>query len=125
VTPGDPLFHEIGYDFTWALRSRVKDSFAVLTIVDRKSGTKSMQRPFPELAQRGSLRVANDPYLIWRAAQAAAAGRDVAVYATSAASVNGGKVAQLVDPETDLTRVSFPRFGVPSWVRLRDNADNN
>jgi hypothetical protein len=121
VTRGDPLFHERGYDFTWALRTRVKDSSALLIIVDRTTGAKSMERPFPELTPRIALRVANDPYLIWRGAKAAAARRNenVAVNAIVVTSLNGGPSASPIDPKVDLAHESFPLFGVPSWVRLR------
>jgi hypothetical protein len=119
VTPGDPMFHEIGYDFTWALRSRVKDSSCFFTVVDRATGAKSMQTPFPELGPRVRLRVANDPYLIWRGAQAVANGRDVSVYATTAVILDGGRPSLLVDRDVDLAHATFPALGVPSWVYLR------
>jgi hypothetical protein len=119
VTPGDPLFTEVGYDFTWALRSRVKDATTVLMIFDA-TGKVTTQRPFQELGDFAVGRVMDDPYLIWLSAKDAARGRDVRVKAVAAVRLNGGKESLVIDRDVDLTRVDFPLLRVPSWVRLRE-----
>jgi hypothetical protein len=120
VTPGDPLFHEVGYDFTWALRSRVKDGFAVLMVLDLTTGKITTERPFPQLNDFAAARAMHDPYLVWLSAKDAARGRKVAVMAVAGVKLNGGKETLMIERDVVLLKVDFPLFRVPPWVVLRE-----
>jgi vitamin K-dependent gamma-carboxylase len=117
ASPGNPHFHEIGFPFTWSLRSRFKTSVAELLVVDRKTGQRERAPVGAGLSPSLAQRAAGDPFAIWWSAQEARRGRDVAVYADTWVSLNGSPASRLVDPDVDLAREPFPRSGIPRWVR--------
>jgi vitamin K-dependent gamma-carboxylase len=115
---GDAYFTEIGFHFSWALRSRRKISTTELRVVDRVTG-QEQRIPFEEgLNPTQAARAAGDPYAIWWRAQRLAEVRPVAVHVESWTSLNGWPRARLIDPSVDLASQQFPLLGVPHWVRL-------
>ena len=120
IMPGEVAFHGFGYDFTWALRSRARDCGAYLVVVDRATNEPTIRGIEPGLRADLRGRVWCDPYSIWRSAQDAGRGRDVAVHATAYASLDDRRPALMIDPDADLTRETFPLFWPPRWVRLHE-----
>jgi hypothetical protein len=115
--PGNPHFTEIGFHYSWALRSRRKSTHTELRVVDRVTG-KEERMAFDEgLHPIQAARAAGDPYAVWWRAQRLADRRSVAVYADSWVSLNGWPPARLIDPNVDLVAQPFPLLGVPAWVR--------
>jgi len=116
VISGDPYFTDIGFYFTWPLRSRAKSSAALLRIVDKRSGAERLQPVETGLSPEAARRASGDPHAVWWQAHEEARDHDVAVYALASASLNGHPDTVLVDPNVDLAAASFPLFGLPPWV---------
>lgn len=114
---GDPYFDEIGFRFTWSMRSRIKGAYADFEVHDRETGRRLRYAVGGGLSKELAARIAADPHAIWQAARLMARGRDIAVYADGWAWVNGRPAGRLVDPSVDLVKQPFPLFGTPRWVR--------
>jgi hypothetical protein len=116
LTAGEPVFHDLGYYFTWALRSRVKEAGGMFRLVDA-NGKESLSVLVPGAPVRLSSIVSGDPYMLWVSAQRIARRKHVRVYATAMVKLNERQSVPLVDPTVDLAAEAFPLLGVPSWVR--------
>lgn len=114
---GEPYFDELGFRFTWAMRSRIKGAYADFEVHDRATGTRLRYAVGAGMPRDLAARIASDPHALWQAAREMARGRDVAVYADCWAWVNGRPAGRLVDPNVDLVKQRFPLFGTPAWVR--------
>lgn len=120
VVGSDPAFDDVEYRFSWAMRSRSKASTATLVVMDRATG-RVLERHSTEEDRAAWLgaRLAGDPHALSLLARELAKDRDVVVHAETWVSLNGTIPSRLVDPEIDLARAPFPRFGAPSWVYVR------
>lgn len=117
LEPGDVYFHELGFPFSWAMRTRCKASASQLVIVEPASGRRELVPVAGDLSPWLATRAAGNPYVLWWSAKdVARERRDVEVHANAWVSLNGRKATPLVDPSIDLARQEFDRFGVPSWV---------
>jgi hypothetical protein len=119
VYPGNPYLTEMGFHFSWALRSRKKTSFAQYRMVDPVNG-RAWRRLFGDgLPRAQAERASGDPFALWWRAQQLAKGRRLAVYVDARCSLNDAPEVVLIHPSVDLVREHFPLFGVPAWVRRR------
>jgi vitamin K-dependent gamma-carboxylase len=115
---GNPYFTEMGFHFSWALRSRSKNSFAEYRIVDLVSGRTSQYLFGNGLPRAQAERASGDPFALWwRAQQLAPKRRRVAIYVDTRIQLNGAREAPLIQPTVDLLQEHFPLIGVPAWVR--------
>lgn len=107
--PGNLLWHEQSYRFAWHVMLIEKTGSAEFSVVDRKTGARSVAFPRSILTRSQTKAMATQPDMIlafahelWRRQRAR--GRDVAVYADVWVVLNGRPPAQLVDPSVDLAR---------------------
>lgn len=116
LVPGRSLLHgtdvswtERGYRFAWRVMLNEKTGMVEYRVVERGSGRTWVVTPTAELTalQHQHMRTQPDmirDYALHLAAQHAAEGRDVAVFADSFASLNGRPTQRLLRPDVDLTR---------------------
>jgi hypothetical protein len=116
ITPGEPMFHGVGHDFTWAMRSRSIEAGGSFRVVD-DSGKQTVAVLAPGASPETAQIVARDPFMVWWSARDLAQRRHVHVYAVVMLKLNERPASQLIDPTVDLGAESYPLVGVPSWVR--------
>lgn len=104
--PGNVLWSEQGYRWSWNVMLIEKTGSAEFTVVDRATGRKRVVFPRSILTQAQNKMMATQPDMILAFAHELArrAGGNVAVYADVFAVLNGRPAARLIDPHTDLTR---------------------
>lgn len=120
VIPGNVHWTEGGHRYAWHMKLRSKSGQTTFFLENKANG----ERIVPDLAGYLQEWQADDmhgkPYMIWHFAQFlkeeyALMGVDVAVYAEAPASLNGREPQYIIDPNTDLTSVSFPWWGWANW----------
>ena len=127
--PGNPHWTEQGHRMAWHMMLRTKSGSAVMRVVDRNSGERWTVRPHDMLSAKQAARVATRPDMMWRLARYVREryereGRDVAVYADTAVSLNGRPSQPLIDPHVDLSRAPWTWLAPLPWlVPLRADMD--
>ncbi len=126
--PGDASFTEEGHRLSWRMMLRSKSGSLRLEAVDKATGEKIKikNRDYLTLNQQGS--ITGQPDMIWSFAQRIKAdyakeGKDVAVYARSRVSLNGGARKNLIDPEIDLASVPWERWKHSDWIFYYNDYD--
>ncbi|MEZ4320082.1 MAG: HTTM domain-containing protein [Myxococcota bacterium] len=123
LIPGDVMWTEQGFRFSWRVLLIEKTGQVDYRVVDRATGRSWTTSPRQELTELQHKQMRTQPDMILDyahhlAEREAAAGRDVAVYAESYASLNGRPSQRLVSPDVDLTTLTGWETG---WiVPLRD-----
>ncbi len=118
--PGDVLWTEQGYRFSWNVMLIEKTGFAEFTLVDRATGQKRTAFPRTILTRDQTKAMATQPDMILAfahelAARERDAGRDVAVYADVFVTLNGRAPQRLIDPHVDLAREQ-ESFRPKRWI---------
>jgi vitamin K-dependent gamma-carboxylase len=117
---GDSAWTMRGFNFAWNVMVAEKTGYVSFKTRDRASGEELSVEPRSFLAPFQEFYMAQDPELIAQAArfvaaQYAAHGRQVAVFADARAALNGHPARPLVDPRLDLTKP------LPSgWILARE-----
>lgn len=119
--PGNPHWTEQGHRWSWHMMLRTKSGTATMRVVDRRTGESWMLRPREMLSAKQADRVATRPDMLWRFARYVREryqreGRDVAVYADTAVSLNGHPAQPLVDPAVDLSRAPWTWLAPLPWL---------
>jgi vitamin K-dependent gamma-carboxylase len=120
VYPGNVLWTEQGYRFSWNVMLMEKSGSAEFRIVDRTSGQPSVVDPRSILTRSQTKAMATQPDMVLSFAHALAAreharGREVAVYADVFVALNGRAPARLIDPRVDLAR-ERDSFANKPWI---------
>ena len=122
VIPGKVHWTEEGHNFSWHMKLRDKDSSGFFLITDPVGGGTSEVDPGDFLNSRQERKMNSRPEMIVQFAHylegrlREAGYEDIEVRARIFASLNGREPQQLVDPEVDLTKVSYPWFGHADWI---------
>ena len=125
---GDVGFTEEGHRLSWRMMLRSKSGY--LRMYTEERGTSERRRvdlkKYLSPDQRAS--IPGQPDMIWQLAQRLKKeylddGRDVAVYANAKISLNGHARKQLINPEVDLTSVSWDTFKHSDWILIYDSYD--
>jgi hypothetical protein len=125
IYPGDVAWTEEGHLFSWRMKLRDKQSQElVFRVRDPKSGHEWGIEPGDFLTERQKHRIAGQPDLIHQFAIHLADeyrkeyGMEVEVRVDAIVSLNGGKPAPLINPETDLA--AQPRdLRCKPWITRR------
>ncbi len=121
--PGNTLWTEEGFRFSWRIMLIEKSGELELTVVDR-NGRRSLVDPRDYLTPFQSRMTATQPDMILElahivarthAAQAAQAGGPVRVYADAMVSFNGRMRSRLIDPTVDLA-AEEDGFAPKAWI---------
>lgn len=119
--PGDRLWTEEGYRFSWHVMVAEKTGSTTFFVTDPASGQRWAISPSDELSQLQDKQMSFQPDLIWQYAQhierrfQEAGYEDVEVRSEAYASVNGRPSRLLIDPDADLTQVSRS-LGPKGWI---------
>ena len=118
--PGNLLWHEQGYRFSWNVMLIEKTGSAEFTVVDKHTGARSVAFPRSVLTRPQTKMLSTQPDLILAfahelARRAQAEGRDVAVYADVVVALNGRAPMRLIDPTVDLAQ-EHEGFANKRWI---------
>lgn len=114
---GNPSWTEEGHRFAWHMKLRSKSCNEQIYIVDKSTGERQRVNGFPFLEdwQNGNVS-ARPQLLIQYASLLSRKNSGSPVYADIECSLNGGPYRKFVDPETDLTLVTFKDWKKNEWV---------
>jgi len=120
VYPGNVLWTEQGYRFSWHVMLMEKSGSAEFRVVDRARGSVRVVDPRSVLTRSQTKAMATQPDMLLSFAHELAArerqrGHDVAVYADVFVALNGRAPARLLDPHEDLARVQ-DSFAPKPWI---------
>lgn len=120
VYPGNVLWTEQGYRFSWHVMLMEKSGSAEFRLVGRAHGTVRLVDPRTVLTRSQTKAMATQPDMLLSFAHELAAreqehGRDVAVYADVFVALNGRAPARLLDPHVDLSR-ERDSFAHKPWI---------
>lgn len=123
---GDVGWTEEGHRLSWRMMLRSRNGFTSFRVIDKKTGRHLYCNLRKELTPKQFNAVKTHPDMMWQMAQHLkqefkSKGIDVAVFADSRVSVNGGPYYTLIDPNTDLSGVSWDYFFHNSWILLYDD----
>lgn len=121
VYGGNVRWHEQGMRFSWRVMVREKNGSVTYQVTDPQSGRAFAVAPRAYLTQRQEREMSAQPDLILQLAHRirddyqAQFGHPVEVRAEVLVSLNGRRVAPLIDPEVDLAQVRDGIYPYP-WV---------
>ncbi len=119
--PGNVLWTEDGFRFSWMVMLIEKNGDVEFTVVDRQTGRREPVRTRDHLTAYQEKAMAAQPDLLLAFAHHLARfyrerGRDVGVYADAHVSLNGRPPSVFVDPSVDLSQVP-ESLGPRWWIR--------
>jgi vitamin K-dependent gamma-carboxylase len=117
---GDVAWTEEGHRYAWRMMLRAKQGNGHFVIQDLQTGGEEHHRP-TELRSKQERKLWTHPDMILQYAhhlrdQAAAAGREVAVYARIRIRLNDGEYHPFIDPRVDLAKVKWSYWRTKPWV---------
>jgi hypothetical protein len=116
------LWNEEGHRYAWRMMLRAKTGSLIFTVIDNKTGEKTMVQPNEFLTQKQVWSMTIHPDMIWQFVQflkkhyAAQGKTDVSIYARSFVTINKRPAARFIDPEIDLAKVSWQPFEHANWI---------
>lgn len=109
VYPGNVLWNEQGYRFSWRVMLVEKTGHATFTVVDKPTGQQWVVYPSDHLTMQQEKQFAFQPDMLVQFAHhleeefAADGFADVEIYAEAFVSLNGRRSQPFIDPSVDLT----------------------
>ncbi len=123
LIPGDVLWTEEGHRMSWRMMLRGRSGTTNFYVLDKNDpNAKQKYIDKNKYLSRKQLRlVSGKPDAMWQFAQylkkeAAAEGKDIAVFVKSKVSVNGKKRKTFIDPEVDLASAPWNYFTTNPWI---------
>lgn len=115
------LWTEEGHRLSWRMMLRVKGGIATYTVKNKENGESHNVNLDSYLTKKQKHSVSTKPDVIWQFAQKLKEqfkkdGQDVSVYVNCNISVNGKPYKQLINPNIDLTNVSWNYFKHNHWI---------
>jgi hypothetical protein len=125
---GDVLLTEEGHRLSWRMMLRTRYGNTDFKIIDKKTGNRLFYNFRGEFTHKQMNSMETKPDMIWQTAQHIKQhfkheGKDVAVYADTSVSINGGPYKSLIDPKTDLAAAKWDYFWHCDWILLPDNTE--
>jgi vitamin K-dependent gamma-carboxylase len=117
----DVLWTEEGHRLSWRMMLRSKTGYTTMYTLDKKTQEKSKYNIKEILTKKQQRTVGTKPDVIWQLAQRikqkqAAKGIDVAVFADTKVSVNGGPYARLINDTIDLAQEKWTPLKHHFWI---------
>lgn len=117
----DVLWTEEGHRLSWRMMLRSKTGYTTIYIQDKKTKEKSKYNIKEMLTKKQQKIVGTKPDVIWQLAQRikhkqAQKGKDVAVFANTRVSVNGGPYHRLINDTIDLGQEKWSSFTHQRWI---------
>lgn len=126
---GDVLWTEEGHRLSWRMMLRARNGYTDFRIIDKKTGGRLFYNFKEKITHKQQNGMETRPDMIWQMAQRiredfAKQGKDVAVYAETQVSINGGPYKSLINPDADLASADWGYFFHSDWVLLYDDKGN-
>ncbi len=119
--PGNPSWTEEGHRFAWHMKLRSKSCVEQFYLLDRESGERRAVNGMPFLESWQRSKVSARPQLVIQYASFLSEIYDnQPVYADIRCSLNGGEEQRLLDPDRDLTQVTFHDWKQNDWIYRYD-----
>jgi len=120
---GDVLWTEEGHRLSWRMMLRSRAGDTEFKVVDKATGKEVFYSTYTELTPKQRTGMNTRPDMIWQTAQRikqhfAQQHTDVAVYAHTRVSINGGPYRDLIDPKVDLAAAEWDYFFHCPWILL-------
>lgn len=127
---GEVLWTEEGHRLSWRMMLRSRNGYTRFKIIDKQTGVTEYFEPLKLLTPRQKNGMETKPDMIWQFAQIikkeyGKQGKDVAVYASTKAAINGRPLKTLIDPNIDLASAQWDYFFHCSWIILYDSNGNS
>lgn len=118
---GDVLWTEEGHRMSWRMMLRSRSGSLTFRVVDKTTGASERIRLEEWVSDKQARKVQAYPDFAWQFAQRlkrhyAKKGREISVFVSGMARVNGRHLAPLIDPETDLASVPWDPFRHHEWI---------
>lgn len=125
LIPGNVFYTEEGSRIAWRMKLTVKSGEVTFRVAEKPGGSKKVFDISTLYTPFQIKKMSPRPDMIWQAAQRikqlyAKQGKDVAVYATAYASLNGTPKRLIINPETDLATAQWDYFSHSDWILLND-----
>ena len=123
---GDVLWTEEGHRLSWRMMLRSRAGDTEFKVVDKATGKEVFYSTYTELTPKQRTGMNTRPDMIWQTAQRikqhfAQQHTDVAVYAHTRVSINGGPYRDLIDPNVDLATAEWDYFFHCPWILLPED----
>lgn len=121
--PGSSNWTEEGHRLSWHMMLRAKYGEIYYEVKRKDNGKTERINPGDRIWPKHAQKVATRPDMAWQYAQRLKReyndqGIKVEIYAFCYASLNGRKLASLIDPEVDLAAVQWNTFSHNEWILL-------
>ena len=116
------LWTEEGHRMSWRMMLRSKQGFAIYKVVNNKTKKPTIIQLNDYLTNKQIHLVSTKPDVIWQFSQrlkdiyAKKGEEDISVYVDCKISINGSPYKQLINPEVDLTSVTWDPFKHCEWI---------
>jgi len=122
---GDVLWTEEGHRLSWRMMLRSRAGDTDFKVMDKATGLPLFYDTYTDLTPKQRSGMNTRPDMIWQTAQRikqhfAAQHINVAVYAHTRVSINGGPYHDLIDPNVDLAAAEWDYFFHCPWVLLTE-----
>lgn len=121
--PGSSHWTEQGHRLSWHMMLRAKYGTIHFDVINVE--TQEMERVFPidKMWDKAARKIATRPDMAWQYAHKLKEeynqkGMEVEIYAHCNASLNGRKLAPLIDPKVDLASIDWNYFNYNQWILL-------
>ncbi len=118
---GDVFWTEEGHRLSWRMMLRSRTGRAHFTTLDKKTGDRSIIRLKDYVSPKQLSSVQSKPDFMWQFAQrlkkeAAAQGKDIAVYVDAKVGINGRRRSQFTDPTIDIADTEWSQWKHAEWI---------
>lgn len=126
--PGDVTWTEEGHRLSWRMMLRSKGGYLNLYIKDNITGQRQYVNQLDYLTNKQMRAMAGRPDMLWYFIQKLKKEyqekglQDFSIYAESQVVLNGALAKPLYDPEYDLAKAKWNKFGMNEWV-TRNNVE--
>lgn len=123
---GDAHWTEEGHRMAWQMMLRTKSGNVKYDVVHKETLERTRVNLKDHLTRNQIRSMIGEPDVIWQFAQHLKKfymeeGQEVAVYAITNVSLNGGEFRQLIDKEVDLASVPWETFKHSDWILTYPN----
>ncbi len=118
----DVFWTEEGHRLSWRMMLRSRNGRATYTTLDKNTGKRSIVNLKDHVSRKQIGAVQSKPDFMWQFAQrlkkeAAAEGKDIAVFIDAKVGINGRRPSQFTDPEIDIADTEWSQWNHAEWIQ--------
>jgi hypothetical protein len=128
--PGDVFITEEGHRMAWRMMLRSKYGWASFRLVNKANGESWIVYPKEYLTEKQSFKMSGRPDMLWQFTRflekkySEQGIGELEIYVNSNAYLNKTRIAPLIDPNVDMLKVEWNRFGHNEWIVGQLKIDN-